>query len=127
MAGNIKKSERSYVAFSAYEQDAYTHKMDWFVLYAGDKGESKEDVEQMALMCAQERFEGIILDTVQKNLFVVTERAAKRSYKAAWDFFVESWEAVAAEEEAYKAENAEALKIWGDAAKAAGEQMRARR
>jgi hypothetical protein len=95
-AGNKKNNERVYVGISFYELDVYSHRPRFEIVYVGLPGDSKEAVEYMATKEAMRWGDGSfseavwINDTMEKNLFIVTESAAKRSYKTAYNHWLES-------------------------------------
>ncbi len=90
MAGNKKNNERVYVAISYYEVNPYSHRPDYQVLGVTEPGKSKQRTEFDAEDVIMRDYQGIYAETLRKNLFVVTESAAKRSYKTAYNHWLES-------------------------------------
>ena len=88
----IKNATRRYVAISYTELDAWTMRPCYSIEYVGDAGESKDSVEEKAqrAICGDQwnNAKDIHTDTALKNLFVVTESAAKRSYSAAYNHYL---------------------------------------
>lgn len=82
--GNIKTSERQYVAISWYEKDVWTHKPRYQVIVVGDKGETKEQVEWQALENEATSYSQT-RQTLLKNLFVVSLSACKKAYRQAYN------------------------------------------
>lgn len=79
------------VAISYYELDVWTHRPRFEIIHLGLYGEAKDSVEENARNeIATMPVPGeIYRETYQKNLFIVSESAAKRSYKRAWNNWLE--------------------------------------
>lgn len=87
----LPKGMVRFVGISYYELDVWTHRPRHQIINIGLYGEMKDSVEEVARNeIATLPVPGeIYRQTLQKNLFIVSESAVKRSYKRAWQSFTE--------------------------------------